>query len=120
MTEEPAGKAGLLQVRGSLPAFCALRVCEILKTLEIRPVGLLSRVLAGSKVLHVHASMSRVTLVAEKSRPPDFCALRACEILKTLEIRPVGLLSRVLAGSKVLHVHASMKCRTFEPWGGIY
>ena len=78
MTEEPAGKAGLFTGPGFPAGF--LRPCrayEILKTLEIRPVGLLSRVLAATNFPLIHASMNRVTLVAWEKPPPAFCALRA-------------------------------------------
>ena len=45
--------------------------------------------------------------------PTDCSALCAPTILKTFEIRPVGLLSHVFAGLKVMFFHASMKHMTF-------
>ncbi len=41
--------------------------------------------------------------------PTDCFALCALAILKTFEIRPIGLLSHVFAGPKFMFFHASMK-----------
>ncbi len=43
----------------------------------------------------------------------DCSAFHFPTILKTFEIRPIGLLSHVFAGPKVMLFHASMKSMTF-------
>ncbi len=46
----------------------------------------------------------------------DCSAFHAPAILKTFEIRPIGLLSHVFAGPKVMLFHASMKNMTLGLW----
>ncbi len=88
------------------PADCSvLRTFSILETFEIRPVGLLSHVFAGSKVMDFH--------LPYYYDATDCSAFHAPAILKIFEIRPVGLLSHIFAGSKVMDFHVNMKSMTF-------
>jgi len=62
----------------------------------------------------VQKSIEEVNFVPNDTT--DCFALRAFAILKTFEIRPIGLLSHVFAGLKVMLFHACMKRMTFCPW----
>ncbi len=67
-------------------------------------------------ILYVLGDYAGDGVVVGSMIPTDCSALRALAILKTFEIRPVGLLSHVLAGLKFMLFHASMKSMSFRPW----